>query len=103
MWDYPKSAAHQAAIDAMKPALDIAAAKAMAAQSKLQRARDAEAALKEREDEKIATRAKTVRLRAERLVREAEDQARKSSESAMPVTTPILGSSETSSQQTKRP
>lgn len=77
MWDYPKSAVHQAAIDAMKPALDIAAAQAMAAQSKLQRARDAVIALKEREDEKIAIRAKTARLRAERLAREAENQLAK--------------------------
>jgi len=75
MWDYPKSAVHQAAIDAMKPELDIAAAKAMAAQSKLQRARDAVQALKEREAEKVATREKTARLRAERLAREAKEQA----------------------------
>jgi hypothetical protein len=77
MWDYPKRAVHQAAIDAMKPALDIAAAQAMAVQSKLQRARDAVIALKEREDEKIAIRAKTARLRAERLAREAENQLAK--------------------------
>lgn len=73
MWVYSKSAVHQVAIDAMKHERDIAAAKAMAAQSKLQRARDAELALKEREAEKIEIRAKTVRLRAERLAREAEN------------------------------
>lgn len=76
----------------MKPELDIAAAKAMAAQSKLQRAHAAVIALKEREDEKIATRAKTARLRAERLAREAEDRARKSS-ALVTVTKPIIGSS----------
>jgi hypothetical protein len=75
MWNYPKSALHQAAIDAMKPELDIAAAKAMAAQSKLRRASDAVQALKEHEAEKIATRAKTARLRAERLARAAEVQS----------------------------
>lgn len=74
MWVYSKSAVHQVAIDAMKPERDIAAAKAMAAQVKLQRARDAELALTEREAEKIATLAKTARLRAERLAREAENE-----------------------------
>lgn len=58
----------------MKPELDIAVAKAMAAQSKLQRARDAAQALKEHEAEKLAIRAKTARLRAARLARETKDQ-----------------------------
>lgn len=53
MWDYPKSAVHQAAIEAMKPRLDIAAAKAIAAQNKARRASDAIQALKEHEAEKI--------------------------------------------------
>ena len=61
----------------MKPELDIAAAKAMAAQSKLQRARDAVLAVKEREAEMTATRAKTIRLREARLARESENQAAK--------------------------
>ena len=61
----------------MKPELDIAAAKAMAAQSKLQRARDAVLAVKEREAEMIATRTKTIRLREARLARESENQAAK--------------------------
>jgi len=74
MWDYPKSAAHQAAIEARKPRLDIAAAKAIAAQNKARRASDAIQALKEHEAEKIATRTKTARLRAARLAREAKDQ-----------------------------
>lgn len=87
MWNYPKSAVHQAAIDAMKPSLNIKDVRALAAQSRLKRAREAERALKERETEKIAIRAKTARLRAERLAREAEDQARKSSASAKTVTT----------------
>ena len=73
MWNYPKSAQHQAAIDAMKPELDIAAAKAMAAQKKLRRAGDAVQALKERDAEKIAIRAKTARLRAARLARAAAE------------------------------
>jgi len=72
MWDYPKSAVHQAAIDAMKPALDIAAAKSAAAKKKLERAGAAVQALKEREAEKIAIRAKTARLRAARLARAAK-------------------------------
>jgi hypothetical protein len=75
MWNYPKSALHQAAIVAMKPERDIAAAKAMAAQSKLRQASDAIQALKEREAEKVAIRAKTARLRAERLARVAEAQS----------------------------
>lgn len=74
MWDYPKSAVHQAAIDAMKPELDIAAAKAIAAQNKARRVSDAIQALKEREAEKIAIRAKTARLRAARLARETKAQ-----------------------------
>lgn len=78
MWNYPKSAVHQAAIDAMKPSLNIKDARALAAQSRLQRAREAARALKERETEKIAIQAKTARLRAERLAREAEGQTKNS-------------------------
>jgi hypothetical protein len=75
MWNYPKSALHQAAIDAMKRENDIATAKAMAAQKKLLRADDAAQALKDIEAEKVAVHAKTARLRAARLARAAVGQS----------------------------
>ncbi len=72
MWNYPKSAVHQAAIDAMKPERERQEARSKAAQAKLQRELDAAHAVREQEEEKLATREKTARLRAERLAREAK-------------------------------
>ena len=57
----------------MKSERDREAARAMAAQSKLLRERDAAQARKDHEEMRLATLAKTARLRAERLAREAED------------------------------
>jgi hypothetical protein len=71
MWDYPKSALHTAAIEAMQPERDREAAKAKLAVDKLHRKEDAVQAVKEREAERTAVIAKTQRLRAERLEREA--------------------------------
>jgi hypothetical protein len=82
MWNYPKSALHQAAIDAMKRENDIATAKAMAAQKKLLRADDAAQALKDIEAEKVAVHAKTARLRAARLARAADEQSRSRAKTA---------------------
>ena len=67
MWTYPKSALHQAAIDAMKPERDREATRAMAAQMKLRREREATQALKDHEVKRLATLAKTERLRTARL------------------------------------
>lgn len=71
MWEYPKSALHQAAIDAQKPERDREAAKSLAAQRKHLQQIDGELALKEIEATKIAILAKTLRLREARMVREA--------------------------------
>jgi hypothetical protein len=67
MWTYPKSALHQAAIDAMKPERDREATRAMAAQMKLRREREATQALKDHEVKRLATLAKMERLRTARL------------------------------------
>lgn len=72
MWTYPKSALHQAAIDAMKPERDREAARSMAAQMKLRRERDAKNAMKDHEDKRLATLANTKRLRAARLALAAD-------------------------------
>ena len=73
----PKSALHQAAIDAMKPERDREAARSMEAQSKLRREREATQALKDHEVERLAALAKTERLRAARLARAADAQPKK--------------------------
>ena len=77
MWDYRKSPVHQAAIDAMKPERDREAAKSMAAQMKLRRARDAVQAIKDSEVNRLAVLAKTARLRAARLALAADAQTKK--------------------------
>jgi hypothetical protein len=66
--------AAQAAIDAMKPERDRDAARAMAAQMKLRREREATNALKDQEVKRLATLAKTARLRAARLALAADAQ-----------------------------
>ena len=67
MWEYPKSQLHQAAIDAMKPERDREAARAVAFKLKHSRQQDAAQALKDHEAARLATLAKTQRLRAARL------------------------------------
>jgi hypothetical protein len=76
MWQYPKSPLHQAAIDKMKPERDREAAQAIrrarAAETKLHREQEAGAALKEHQVKRLATLAKTARLRAARLAQVAD-------------------------------
>jgi hypothetical protein len=67
MWTYPKNALHQAAIDALKPERDREAARTVAAEMKLRREREAAQAVKDHEANRLATLAKTQRLRAARL------------------------------------
>ncbi len=67
MWEYPKSQLHQAAIDKMQPERDREVARAKAAELKLRRQQEASHALKDQEVSKLATLAKTQRLRAARL------------------------------------
>lgn len=67
MWEYPKSRLHQAAIDKMKPERDRELARSKAAEMKLSREREAAEAVKDQEVDKLATLAKTQRLRAARL------------------------------------
>ena len=72
MWEYPKSALHQAAIDAAKPERDRAAAKSRVTQGRLLREKEARTALQEIETERLAILAKTQRLRAARLALEPQ-------------------------------
>lgn len=75
MWNYPKSALHQAAIDAMQPERDREAETSRAAVAKMRRNQDARQALLDCEASRLAVLAKTQRLRSERLQREAEIEA----------------------------
>jgi len=61
----------------MKPERDREAARAMAVQMKLRRERDAVHALKDHEVKRLATLAKTERLRAARLALAADAQSKK--------------------------
>ena len=70
MWDYPKSPRHQAAIDKLKADHDREAARP--AQVKLRRETQATEVMKEQEAARLATLAKTARLRAARLARTDE-------------------------------
>lgn len=70
MWDYPKSAVHRAAIEAVQPERDRDAAKSKLAVARLRRQEDAARAIKDREADRIAVLAKTQRLRAARLERQ---------------------------------
>lgn len=79
MWNYPKSAHHQAAIDAMQPERDREAERSKAAVAKLHRDEDARQALLDCEANRLAVIAKTQRLRTERLAREAEIELHKQS------------------------
>jgi hypothetical protein len=69
MWNYPKSPLHQAAIDNQKLDRDREIARSTAAQTKLRREQTAKKALMDYEIDRLATLAKTQRLRAERLAR----------------------------------
>ena len=77
MWQYPKSPLHQAAIDAMKAERDREANQAMAAEMKLRREREVTQDLKDHEANRLATRAKTVRLRTARLALAGDAQHKK--------------------------
>lgn len=70
MWDYPKSAVHRAAIEAVQPQRDRDAAKSKLAVARLRRQEDAARAIKDREADRIAVLAKTQRLRVARLERQ---------------------------------
>jgi hypothetical protein len=72
MWEYPKSALHQAAIDAAKPERDRAAAKSRVTEGRLLREKEARTALQELETDRLAILAKTQRLRAARLAVEPQ-------------------------------
>jgi hypothetical protein len=76
MWEYPKSARHQAVINEMKVAAERSAVHAKAAEMKLERERDAKLALTEHEVNRVATLAKTKRLRAARLASAAQVQSK---------------------------
>jgi hypothetical protein len=67
MWDYPKSAKHQAFINQLQ--VDHARELAKVRVQERERSEDARPALDEIRTNVIATRAKTARLRAERLAR----------------------------------
>jgi hypothetical protein len=69
MWNYPKSPLHQAAIDNQKLDRDREIARATAAATKLGREQTAKKALTDHEVDRLATLAKTQRLRSERLAR----------------------------------
>ena len=69
MWNYPKSPLHQAAIDNQKLDRERETARATALETKLRRDQTAKKALTEYEMDRLATLAKTQRLRAERLAR----------------------------------
>jgi hypothetical protein len=85
MWEYPKSQLHQAAIDKMKPERDREAAHSVAAQLKLRRDSDAAKALKDHEANRLATLAKTARLRAARSALAADAPPKKSRATRSPV------------------
>jgi SepF-like predicted cell division protein (DUF552 family) len=84
MWEYPKSALHQAAIDAAKPERDREEAKSRVAAAKILREKDAQAALQEIETGRLSILAKTQRLRAARLALEPQTErfVRKSAKDA---------------------
>jgi hypothetical protein len=69
MWEYQKSPQHQAAIDKLKSDNDRQVARVSAATLKARREQSAKKALSDYELDQRATRAKTQRLRAERLAR----------------------------------
>jgi hypothetical protein len=72
MWHYPKSRLHQVVIDAAKAERDLEVGRSMAAQAKPRLQREALQTVIERQADKLAILAKTERLRADRLAREAE-------------------------------
>lgn len=75
MWNYPKSAKHQAFLDELKANHDRELAQVRVAEKKQMRAGDAQQALDEIKAKLTATRAQTVRLKAERLARLAAKPA----------------------------
>lgn len=73
MWTYSKNPVLQGATDQIKPTRTRESVLASAAELKLKREQDASQAMKEYHAEKAATLAKTARLRAARLARDAEE------------------------------
>lgn len=71
MWDFSRSAPRITAKETTTPEQDRAARKAKLDLAKQEREEDAVQAMKDREAERIAVLAKTQRLRAARLEREA--------------------------------
>jgi hypothetical protein len=67
MWNYPKSAKHQAFIDQLQSTHDRELAEFRVAEKSQKRAEDSRQALEEIESKRNATRAQTARLRAARL------------------------------------
>ena len=72
MWSYSKNPVVPGATDRKKPERNREETLARAAELKRKRDRDASQAMKDYEAAKLETLAKTARLRAERLAREAE-------------------------------
>lgn len=72
MWSYTKNPVLPGATDKKVPERNREAVLAKAAELKLQRERDASQAMKEHHAEKLATLAKTARLRAARLALAAD-------------------------------
>ncbi len=77
MWNYPNRSLHQAAIDDLKIDRAREIARATAAATRLRREQSAKKALTDYEMDRLATLAKTQRLRAERLAR-IEGETKKS-------------------------
>lgn len=77
MWTYSKNAVLQGSVDKHKPERRREDVLAKAAELKLQRERDASQAMQDIEAQRQATRAKTARLRAERLALTAAEIAPK--------------------------
>lgn len=77
MWSYSKNPILNGAIDQKLPERDRNVVLATAAALKLKRDRDASQAMKELDAARLATLAKTARLKAERLAREIEALAAK--------------------------
>lgn len=71
MWNYPKSAKHQAFLAELKASHDRELARVRGAEKKEMRAGDAQQALDEIKAKVSAARTQTTRLRAERLARDA--------------------------------
>jgi hypothetical protein len=79
MWSYSKNPVLQGATDQKKTERNREVTLAKAAEAKLLRDRDASQAMKEHKAERLATLAKTARLRAARLALTADNAVPKKS------------------------